>query len=59
MLGFVTLFECWFAITPSSDISQTLRIYVSHWLMLKTVETLLGLDTMGPDSVLPRCIEGV
>ena len=54
-LGSVTLFECWFTMKPLSDISQTLRIFLSHWLSLKIVETLLGRDTVGPDSVLLRC----
>ena len=32
-----------------------LKLVGSHWFILKTVKTLLGRDTIGPDSVLSRC----
>ena len=43
---------------PSSDISQTLRITLSQRHMQISVEKLLGRDTIGPLSVLPRCGSG-
>ena len=46
-LGFVTLIECWNSCFPSLDISQILRITLSHWLMLKSVETSLGAHING------------
>ena len=49
-----TLFECWITMKSSSDISQTLRIILSHWHREKTVETLLVFGNICKYPLIPQ-----